>query len=433
MATVETLQLSWRALARIVAGVEEPVGWGYVALRGSGGGWSLGALSVRAPAEVTPVEIRTAEAHLLCETITASAAAGRLARCRANGRRGPRLKFDPPPGGLSVQRLTSDQSGRHFLAGGEWPELYAAYSDSSGALRNQLEVPLASGGPLYPSLRAAVAELLYGATPEALGFQEPPRLLVRVSDRRARLGVPAAEDDALAVPVEAPHGTGSLAGYTLKAAWRTELMDVGWRRVEERLESPSTVMLATGAVPAVLWVVLTDPADRIVDQRGWNDPFGAPLAAEATPGALLARWLAEGEGPRVEFKREIGGKRVNESVAETIVAFANGAGGVILIGVDDDGTVVGYDKPKAADQIVEVARNLVSGGVPLTVETVRYDRRPVQVVRVPAGPVGERPYAVGHRVMIRVGATSRAASPREIRRLVTEDSPAAPIWPRRYR
>ena len=48
-----------------------------------------------------------------------------------------------------------------------------------------------------------------------------------------------------------------------------------------------------------------------------------------------------GEDSTIEFKRELPHR---ESLAEEIAAFANASGGVILIGVDDDSTIVGMDR-----------------------------------------------------------------------------------------
>jgi len=44
----------------------------------------------------------------------------------------------------------------------------------------------------------------------------------------------------------------------------------------------------------------------------------------------------------VDFKRDLSSRK---SVLKDIVAFANTAGGVVVIGVDDDGSVVGVADP----------------------------------------------------------------------------------------
>ena len=65
------------------------------------------------------------------------------------------------------------------------------------------------------------------------------------------------------------------------------------------------------------------------------------------------------EGQYVEFKRGIG----KEPLQDTIVAFSNADGGVILIGVEDDGTIAGRSlEPGTEDAIYEIARNVHSPG-----------------------------------------------------------------------
>ena len=52
----------------------------------------------------------------------------------------------------------------------------------------------------------------------------------------------------------------------------------------------------------------------------------------------VQRRIAGGEDARTEFKRRLGDLR---GVGRTVCAFANGDGGLVVIGVDDGGAVVG--------------------------------------------------------------------------------------------
>ena len=63
---------------------------------------------------------------------------------------------------------------------------------------------------------------------------------------------------------------------------------------------------------------------------------------------------ALGEGNRIEFK--IASHGVHDDVFETICSFGNGLGGDILLGVNDDGVVVGlalHDVERAPDLIAQ--------------------------------------------------------------------------------
>ena len=57
--------------------------------------------------------------------------------------------------------------------------------------------------------------------------------------------------------------------------------------------------------------------------------------------------IAQGESKTLEFKREL--PRF-EQIAKTVIAFANTSGGKLLIGVDDNGSLVGVD----ADSVLDI-------------------------------------------------------------------------------
>ncbi|HEY4613790.1 MAG TPA: ATP-binding protein, partial [Bacteroidota bacterium] len=53
--------------------------------------------------------------------------------------------------------------------------------------------------------------------------------------------------------------------------------------------------------------------------------------------------VQEGEGFEVEFKRKVSSA---EKISRALVAFANTKGGMILFGIDDDGSIVGVESEK---------------------------------------------------------------------------------------
>lgn len=66
-----------------------------------------------------------------------------------------------------------------------------------------------------------------------------------------------------------------------------------------------------------------------------------------------------GEGALVEFKQGVSGRRIRE----TAVAFSNSAGGIVLVGVDDNGNVIGVADPGQAErQIRDVLAGLHNPG-----------------------------------------------------------------------
>lgn len=66
----------------------------------------------------------------------------------------------------------------------------------------------------------------------------------------------------------------------------------------------------------------------------------------------LSSILFEGEGLTVEFKRKVSSP---EKIARAMIAFANTYGGVLIFGIDDDGSVVGVDSEKEEIDLVFIA------------------------------------------------------------------------------
>jgi len=125
----------------------------------------------------------------------------------------------------------------------------------------------------------------------------------------------------------------------------------------------------------------------------------------------LRKYIAQDEGQTVEFKLE---SEKQADLAETLVAFANAQGGHLLVGVADDGQVVGVERPKnVADRLHAAARR----GVPslhgaVTVASVILEGRTVVVATVSDGL--EATYSLAGRFAIREGSFNRSMSPADV-------------------
>ena len=127
----------------------------------------------------------------------------------------------------------------------------------------------------------------------------------------------------------------------------------------------------------------------------------------------LQALIGAGEGSTVELKRELPPR---DSVLATIVAFANTAGGELIIGVDDDGGTIGVDPRAARDYEQKLGSwvvQLIAPSVVPIVKTTRIDDRLILVVSVDRGY--QQPYYVTSSGMtegayVRIGASTRQAS-----------------------
>ena len=105
----------------------------------------------------------------------------------------------------------------------------------------------------------------------------------------------------------------------------------------------------------------------------------------------LRRLAAMGEGRHLEFKNRVPRP---DRIAREVIALANTDGGKVLVGVDDDGTVLGVKD--AQEEFFALQAALADRIVPpvaLDFEPVRVSRtREVLVVHVPASP--DRPHVL---------------------------------------
>lgn len=134
----------------------------------------------------------------------------------------------------------------------------------------------------------------------------------------------------------------------------------------------------------------------------------------------LQQLLIDGEGSTVEFKRDA---ITPQALAKEMVAFANLRGGVILLGVEDDGTVSGVEDRDADERVLSIARDKIRPPIIPSTEWVTPPAGGHRVLAVTIEP-GFAVEAVWHDSQhlyyIRVGKQSRDASPEELARLYTQ-------------
>jgi ATP-dependent DNA helicase RecG len=132
-----------------------------------------------------------------------------------------------------------------------------------------------------------------------------------------------------------------------------------------------------------------------------------------TEGEIL-QLIAGGENSSVEFKSA---DVKIDTLAKEIVAFSNTSGGVILLGVEDDGNISGLpDKRKTAEWLANIARNNIVPAVQIDYSEIVIQDKTVGVLGIPKGK--DKPYqTLNHRFLIRVGSTNRVATQAELMRL----------------
>ncbi len=143
--------------------------------------------------------------------------------------------------------------------------------------------------------------------------------------------------------------------------------------------------------------------------------------------------LELGEDSRWEFKQvEFAGSRptspARDALADEMIAFANANGGVLLLGVADDGCLQGMSKAQMAalsDLIVEISTDSIEPALRIDVHHRELDRKTFVMVEVPRGDsLHER----RGRSWIRVGASKRQLTGDERMRLAQRRAQARYLW-----
>jgi hypothetical protein len=126
-----------------------------------------------------------------------------------------------------------------------------------------------------------------------------------------------------------------------------------------------------------------------------------------------------GEGPTVEFKMAV--DREFSRIDRAVAAFANTAGGSVLIGVGDDRSIPGVANEGTGalkDSVLGRLRQSVRPFPPVEVEDVQIDG--ARVIALFVRPGSSPPYGVGKAPVywIRRGANNYQATPEEVGALV---------------
>ncbi len=194
----------------------------------------------------------------------------------------------------------------------------------------------------------------------------------------------------------------------------------------------------SGALPPGAWIVLKRGSEWI-DRKFINYPNtlnpdpGVEIAVE--PMTEVMALVSGGEGATVEFKGILppSGSELRERVCRTVAAFANGDGGHVLFGVEDDGVVVGIgavDAQETCDTVARFVSSIVTPVPEFRVDGVTVavdDDGSALVVVLTVEEGGQPPYGVNPanpRYYIRRGATTFPASSDQVRTLARSRPPA---------
>jgi ATP-dependent DNA helicase RecG len=123
------------------------------------------------------------------------------------------------------------------------------------------------------------------------------------------------------------------------------------------------------------------------------------------------------EGKTLEFKRDLSSLK---PILKTLVAFANTAGGTLLIGRDNDGKIVGVDDVfDAEEKLANAIADSIYPPLMPEIETTSLEGKALIVIRVVhwRGPFYLKAQGPEEGVYVRLGSTNRVAGPELIAEL----------------
>jgi len=188
-------------------------------------------------------------------------------------------------------------------------------------------------------------------------------------------------------------------------------------------------------LPASAWLWLKQGTSwldyRSIDTRsGWTGDLagaGVEFDLPVDPQASVEALLASGEGPLIEYKRQLPDTADQKrKMLKTAAAFATQDGGTMVFGMDpDELTVTGLgdqDPKKLRDRLYALVHGAIVPPPSVTVTDYQIDGKTILVMDVPPGP--EPPYGLavdkGSRdkpeFYIRRGSSTYPAQPGDLRR-----------------
>lgn len=329
------------------------------------------------------------------------------------------------------ERFPADRHASNARSGGygplPWPCLEMAVTSSAPSNGPGI-ILVADDAPPFFDLGYAAASL-FGLDVQPGRMVQTMQSSFRRQDLSGRICGVTVTPTQLTVRMEGSNLTGTI-------------IDLGtpiWhQRASLSSDSEQTVTFdLSGSLPLASWVVL-HRADEWLDIRYLNHPYSiskqVDVEFEVEPATRLDALVAAGEGPTTEFKEVLpptDPKGIRKSL-KTVAAFANGDGGMLLYGVNDDGDVVGINKAQGVEErLANLVRTWVSPLPEFSIEALPVDTDldlAVYVIVVAAG--SQTPYGCGTAptnviYYLRRGSTTFAISPQDLRETVLARLPGA--------
>lgn len=306
-------------------------------------------------------------------------------------------------GDLSQQMISSNY--QYFPV--TWAcNIYRYHLDNTLAIQPPGFLPVNIDLPLYPEGRTAVSDWL-GLNPDRSDFNGA--LVTYLPNMAARFGEFTFSPNKIGLSVIP--GKVSENDLRCKVFVQEAFGAAGrpYRSMNFELnflagKAEAEVDFRTGQV----YAILVSDEDEVVDHQRIYATYPAEQGGEfeLSPESI-EKIIEQGENDNLEFKVEISKNR--DELVETMVAFANSEGGIILLGIEDNGVIRGVPDSEA-QKIEERITNLNTEYCepPVQFRTNSFVIHERNVIAVVVNKGNARPHWLKNRgPMIRRGSTDR--------------------------
>ena len=140
---------------------------------------------------------------------------------------------------------------------------------------------------------------------------------------------------------------------------------------------------------------------------------------------LIKNLIKQGESGQLEFKEQIR----KEDIAKSLCAFLNASGGIVLIGVQSNGKVIGVnDIESHLTELNVYLRSTIIPEAPITITAESIGSKKVLLAKVWNG--SKPPYVFDGIIYFRKGVQTLKATPRDISKLILERQKSELHWER---
>lgn len=171
-----------------------------------------------------------------------------------------------------------------------------------------------------------------------------------------------------------------------------------------------TAEIPLGFIPDMwqVYIMSKETGEQLDLRKAYASWASLPAGVVVDMGpADINEMMTRGENEHVEFKRDL--NKEHDEFLESVLSFANSRGGSILVGVDDNGSIVGVYEQKFEERVQSMVRDTCDPQPKLSIEPKEVDSKTIYMVKVSEGE--NKPYNLRNRgFFVRAGSTDRLMS-----------------------